>query len=101
MGHDAIARILTDQDARRSRVLASFSLRSGAQVPTYVHCAFGAPSPSARAVGLRALRPACWTSCTPAPLRCSRKPRQNPSLTGALAPKISGMARALTGLGPG
>src|SRR5690606_39871298 len=52
----AIAGILTDQDARRSRVLASFSLRSGAQVPTYVHCACGAPSPSARAVGLRALR---------------------------------------------
>src|SRR5690606_18267086 len=57
----AIAGILTDQDARRSRVLASpilgaqFSgegaLRSGAQVPTYVHCACGAPSPGARSVG--------------------------------------------------
>src|SRR5690554_5484927 len=51
LGHEPIAGILTDQDARRSRVLASFPLRSGAQVPTYV------------------------------PLRCSRKPRQNPSLT--------------------
>src|SRR5690606_32270335 len=43
---------LTDKAARRSRVFASISLRSGAQVPTCV------------------------------PLRCSRKPRKNPSLTG-------------------
>jgi hypothetical protein len=60
------ADILTDQDARRSWILASFSLRSGAQVPTYV------------------------------PLRCSRKPRQNPSLTGAPALKVSGMGGRAT-----
>src|SRR5690606_14830715 len=46
---------------------SSGALRSGAQVPTYVHCACGAPAPGARAVGLHALRPASWTSCTLVP----------------------------------
>jgi len=67
------------------------ALRSGARVPTYVHCACGAPSPEARG-----RRPPCTPSSVldfvhlgsmGAPLRCSRKPRrwlsrERPSLTG-------------------
>src|SRR5690606_35665963 len=55
-----IAGILTDQDARRSRVLAL-------------------PNPRGRG----------------AALRCSRKPRQNPSLTGGAPPTVSGMVPPL------
>ena len=56
------------------------ALRSGARVPTYVHCACGAPSPEARG-----RRPPCTPSSVldfvhlgsmGAPLRCSRKPRR-------------------------
>jgi hypothetical protein len=53
--------ILSFHDARRFWVLASFSLRSGAHVDTY------------------------------APLRCSRKPRQNRKLAGRAFLKVLGM----------
>ena len=50
-----------------------------------VHCACGAPTPSARAVDLRGLRPAGWTPSTPVRHRESSPIRPQP-LAGGLIP---------------